>query len=275
MGFLTSCEKDIELDLPEPEIKLVVQGWIDQGDYPVVMLTKSSPYFSVVDSSTIMNMIVQNATVVVSNGVLSDTLGSVFDPSYFPPLLYKGTLFKGEIDKTYSLTVIVEGRTYTATTTIPPPVPLDSAWFQTEPEHDSLGYVWGYFQDPPDQINYYRIFTKRLGKDSRFIPSLGSTYDDKFFNGQSFKFSMMRGITSLTDTTQDEEQGFFKIGDTVLIKTCTIDKPHYDFWRTAEGDMFTSGNPFASPSPIITNINGGGLGVWGGYGVFSDTIICK
>lgn len=270
-----SCEKDIDLNLPDPEIKIVAEGWIDQSDYPIVMLTKSSPYFSVVDSAAIMDMIVLNATVVVSDGVIYDTLTPTFDPNYFPPFLYKGSLIKGEVDKTYYLKVITDSITLTATTTVTPPIPLDSVWFEVEDNQDSLGYVWGSFQDPADQINFYRLFTKRLCKDSRFIPTFGSAYDDKFFNGQSFEFSLMRGIESLTDTTTDEEMTFFKIGDTVIVKACTMDKAHYDFWRSAEGEMYTSGNPFASPTQIVTNIEGGGLGIWGGYGVYTDTVICK
>lgn len=275
MTFFASCEKEIDLNLPEPEIKIVVEGWIDQGDYAVVMLTKNSPYFSVVDSAVLFDMIVQNAKVVVSDGIIYDTLTPVFDPIYFPPFFYKGSLIKGEINKTYYLQVITDSVTLTSTTMIPPPVPLDSDWFKVEENQDSLGYIWGDFQDPADQNNYYRLFTKRIGKDAHFIPILYSIYDDKFFNGQSFEFSMMRGIESLTDTTSDPELTFFKIGDTVVVKACAIDKAHYDFWRTAEGEMYMSGNPFASPTPIITNIEGGGLGVWGGYGIYTDTVICK
>lgn len=273
--FLSACEKEIDLNLPEPEIKIVVEGWIDQGDYPIVMLTKSSPYFSVVDSAAIVNMIVQNATVVVSDGVISDTLKPVYDPDYFPPLLYKGTIIKGEVNKTYELKVITDSVTLTSTTTILPSVPLESAWFKVEDNQDSLGYIWATFHDPADQNNYYRLFAKRIGKDAHFTPILESVYDDKFFNGQSFQFSMMRGIASLTDTTTDPEMTYFKIGDTVVVKSCSIDKAAYDFWRTAEGDMYMSGNPFASPSPIITNILGGGLGAWCGYGFTTDTVICQ
>ncbi|MFH0866081.1 MAG: DUF4249 domain-containing protein [Bacteroidota bacterium] len=270
-----SCEKEIDLNLPDPEIKIVVQGWIDQNDYAIVMLTRSSPFFSVVDSAAMLNMIVQNATVVVTDGIIYDTLTPTFDPSYFPPFLYKGSILKGEVNKTYHLKVITDSITLTASATVTHPVPLDSAWFEVEEDQDSLGYVWGYFQDPAEELNYYRLFTKRLNKDVRFIPSLYSSYDDKFFNGQSFEFSLMRGIESLTDTTSDPEMGFYKIGDTIIVKACTMDKANYDFWRSAEGEMYSSGNPFASPTQIVTNIEGGGLGVWSGYGVFSDTVICK
>lgn len=273
--LFNSCEKNIELNLPQPEEKIVVEGWIDEGDYPVVMLTKNSPFFSVVDSTQLVNLIVKNATVIVNDGLIYDTLSQIFDINYFPPILYKGSKIKGQVNKTYFLTVIVGDKTLTSKTTIPPPVPLDSLWFKVEPQQDGLGYIWGKFTDPPESGNYYRLFTKRFGKDKRFIPILGSMYDDKFFNGQSFQFSMMRGVVSITDQTVDPEFGFFKVGDTVVVKACAIDKAHYDFWRTAEGEMFMGGNPFATHTQIMTNIEGSGLGVWGGYGVYYDTVIAK
>jgi len=272
-----SCEKNIMIDVPQAEEKIVVEGWIDQNDYPIVFLTKNLPYFGTIDSAMLFNIIIQDATVIVSDGSITDTLKLIPFPdfNYFPPIYYTGYKIKGEVGKTYNLTVKAEGKTLTATTTIPPPVYPDSVWFKIEPQQDSLGYLWGSFTDPPELGNYYRLFAKRFSKDKRYIPVLGSAYDDKFFNGQSFQFSMIRGVESATDTTVDEEFGFFKIGDTIGVKICTIDKAHYDFWRTAEGEMYSGGNPFVTPTQIVTNIEGGGLGVWGGYGVYYDTVIAK
>jgi hypothetical protein len=34
----------------------------------------------------------------------------------------------------------------------------------------------------------------------------------------------------------------------------------------------TDGNPFASPITIRSNIQGGAIGVWGGYGASIDTL---
>ncbi len=270
-----SCEKNISVDIPESEEKVVIEGSIDLNDYPIVFLTKNLPYFGVIDSSMIYNLIIQDATVIVSDGNVYDTLMKTFDINYFPPLFYKGSIIKGEVGKTYYLTVKVLGKTFTSVTTIPQPIPLDSTWFKVEPHQDSLGYLWAKFTDPPGTGNYYRLFTKRLTKDKIFVPIFGSIYDDKFFNGQQFQFSMMRGSSSINSTTVDPEFGFYKIGDTVIVKACSVDKATYDFWRTAEGEMYSSGNPFMTPSQIITNIEGGGLGVWSGYGVYTDTVICK
>jgi hypothetical protein len=213
--------------------------------------------------------------VTVSDGISSEQLTLTIDTNYFPPILYKGSTLKGIAGSTYTLKVEVDGKILTSSTIIPLPIPLDSVWFKVEPHKDSLGYIWAQVSDPANEINYYRLCAKRLGKDKRFIPILGSVYEDKFFNGQSFIFSMNRGFESFTTETEDPEATYFKTGDTIIVKTATLDYPVFHFWRSAESEMFSSGNPFATPTSIPTNIVGGGLGVWGGYGVSYDTIVAK
>ncbi|NTW31307.1 MAG: DUF4249 domain-containing protein [Bacteroidetes bacterium] len=275
LALLVSCEKNIIIDTPKAEEKIVIEGWIDLNDFSEVMLTKNLPYFGSIDSTMIFNLIIQNATVIVSEGNTNDTLKKEINLDIFPPVFYHGTKIKGEVGKTYTLTVNALGKTLTAHTTIPSPVLIDTLWFKKEPLQDSLGYIWGFFTDPPEYGNNYRLFTKRLHKDKRFIAVFGSVFDDKFFNGQSFQFSLMRGAGSNNYMNEDKEFGYYKIGDTIVVKVCTIDKPHYDFWRSAEGSMHSGANPFSNPTQIVSNIDGGGLGIWGGYGIFYDTIVAK
>ena len=276
LPLLYSCEKDINVKLPTPEEKIVVEGWIEQDQYPVVMLTKNSPYFSQMDSAQIVALIITDATVTVSDGDSSEVLTPTIDPNYFPPVLYKGHHLKGVINKTYSLKIEAEGKVLTAQTTIPAPIPLDSVWFKLEPQKDSLGYLWATITDPPAPGNCYRLFTKRLHRDNRYFPILGSVYEDSFFNGETLNFSMNRGIANLTADSQDDpEVTYFKKGDTISLRACTIDRAHYDFWRTAEQEMYSGGNPFATPTTVVTNIQGGALGVWGGYGASYYTVIAN
>jgi hypothetical protein len=276
LPLLYSCERDIEVKLPTPEEKIVVEGWIEQDQYPMVLLTKNSPYFAQMDSAQIVEMIITDAIVTVSDGDSSEVLQLALDANYFPPFVYKGHHLKGAINKTYTLTVEAEGKVLTAQTTILPPIPLDTVWFKVEPQKDSLGYLWATISDPPVLGNCYRLFTKRLHRDNRYFPILGSVYEDSFFNGQTLTFSMNRGIANLTaDNMDDPETTYFKKGDTISVRACTIDRTHYDFWRTAEQEMFSGGNPFATPTTVVTNIQGGALGVWGGYGAIYYTVIAN
>jgi hypothetical protein len=274
--LVISCEKNITVDLPEAEQKIVVEGYIEPGEKAVVMLTRSASFFAPVDSASLLSYLVLNAFVTVSDGVTTDTLLPALDTNYYVPLLYKSQTLLGQAGKTYTLTVVADGKTVTSVTTIPQPVPLDSVWFKIQEGRDTLGYAWAHLTDPDTIGNCYRWFAKRLHKDKRFLPPPGSVFEDKFINGKSFDFAYNRGTepnSTAADDTNDE-RGFFKRGDTIAIKFCAIDRTHFEFWRLEIIQEQNNGNPFASPAPIPTNINGG-LGIWGGYSSTYDTIIAQ
>ena len=274
--FFSSCEKDIKIDIPKATDKVVIEGSIDLNDYSIVSVTHNLPYFGTIDSAMIVNLFIQDAVVIVSDGASFDTLKKTYNLNSYPYIFYKGTKIKGEAGKTYYLTVNAEGKTFTALTTIPPIVAIDSLWFKLEPNQDSLGYVWAKFTDPAPPGNYYRVFTKRKTKDKAFAPMLfSSVYSDVFFNGETFTFSIERGETFYDPSVNDPTLGYFKLGDTIIIKACTIDRVSYNFWRSAEANMYGGGDPFMNPAQIATNIEGGGLGGWSGYGSEYYTVIAK
>lgn len=274
MAILLSCDPEPVLETVTYTPKLVIDGWIEQGDFPRVILTNSSSYYDDIDSATIRNLVATRAKVTVSDGTMEEILTLKKNEDYFPPYVYTGTQLKGEVGKVYTLTVELKGERYTASTTIPEPAALDQLWFEKVPEKDSLGYIYGKFTDNADEENHYRIFTLRQGKDQRFIPVYLSAIGDQFFNGKSFTFSLLRGPETFTNVADDL---FYAQGDTVRIKFCTMDKANFDFWRTLERELYVLGNPFSSSgNEIISNIdNKKALGVWGGYGVSYYRIVAK
>lgn len=262
MGLL-SCEDSLEVDLQNYEGKLVVDGYIEDRQYPVVVLTRSAAYFSTIDSTSLRELVVSRAKVTVSDGEREEVLTLKRNDLFFPPYRYEGTEIKGQAGKTYSLKIELEGKTYTATTTIPGAVRLDSLWFSSAGRTDSLGYLYGRFQDNGETEDYYRVFTQRLNKDKKFVPIYLSAIGDQYFNGKSFTFSFLRGSESLSDAQDDL---YFRQGDTVRVKLSTMDRAHFDFWRTLERELYVTGNPFSSSgNEILSNLSGGALGVWGGY----------
>jgi len=266
VAFVLGCVPESDFDNMAYEPKLVIDGSIESGGFPRVVLSKSASYFMNIDSSNIRDLFMSTAKVTVSNGIDSEVLTLKRDDSSFPPYAYEGTSLKGESGKAYTLTVEADGELYTSTTTIPEPAKLDKLWFELSPGEDSLGYVHAQFTDPADEANYYRIFTERLHQDSRFIPVYLSAMGDQYFNGLQFTFTILRGPENYTDIIDDL---YFKKGDSVRIKLCSMDKKHFDFWRTVERELYVTGNPFSSSgNKIISNIEGEKvLGVWGGYGV--------
>ena len=148
--FLISCEKEINVKLPSYNPKIVIEGWIEPGQPAMVLVTRNAAYFSTTDSASLVNLLVRNAIIKVTDGVQSDSLTLGLDLRYFPPLMYKGQKIKGETGKSYTLSVTVDGKTYSAITSILKPVKLDSVWFKLDPsDQDTFGLIWAKFSDPP------------------------------------------------------------------------------------------------------------------------------
>jgi len=283
--ILFSCSKEIDLKLPTPESKYVVEASIENGKYPIVVLTRNMPYFAPVDTAFLMDsLFVTDAEVIVSDGVINDTLQLFFDLSriqhkWWPFVYYKGSKIVGQLGRHYYLTVKIKSTIITAETTIPSNVYyFDTIWWKPDAraKNDSLGYIWIKATDNPNEKNYYRIYTKRLSRDFDFVPIFGSVYEDIYISGKNFDFYLTRGLKNIEEDSaySDKEFGYFRLGDTVVIKLSNIDKATFEFWRTLEGETYSAGNPFTNPTPIKHNVHGA-LGVFGGYASSYDTLIIK
>lgn len=309
VALLVGCEKEITVELPEVEQRLVVEGVIEPGMPPYVILTRTQSYFDPLDPQAIANGFVRGAHITVDNGngpvvldqlcssSLPDSLRAIFseltgiDPSlvnYLDICVYStaNTAVFGEVGRTYSLRVEAEGKVLTSITTIPQPVPLDSVWFKLalqRPGDDSLGFAWARLSDPDTMGNHYRWMARRVNhradgsvKDPTFISPLGNTFEDKYVNGLTFDFNFIRGRQFYSDQEEDnnEEQGYFKVGDTIAVKFVSIGYAEHEFYTSYDENVGSQGDLFGTPVNARSNIQGG-LGIWAGWGVYADTIVCQ
>lgn len=300
LGFFWGCEKDITLDLDFPPEKLVVEGHIEPGYPPYVILTHNLPYFELTDINDLEKLFVHGADITISDGIGIYTLTEYCSDSMPDSLLSLASLYLGvdienltdlnfcvytsasdtaqlfssllgELGKTYDLHIEVDNKTLDATTTLLYPVPLDSTWFKERAIMDGQGQIYVTLSDPSNSNDYYRMFTQRLQKDDYMIPTRQSLVTDKNFNGTTVELLFERGNIP---GRLDNNIGFYETGDTVVLKWCTLDFEHYEFWRTAQIEFDNVGNPIATSTQIKTNIEGG-LGIWGAYGAIYDTLIIK
>lgn len=276
---LSSCTEPIDVKLPNSDKKIVIEGTIENGKFAQVIITRTIPLFSSVASTSPTDFYVLDAKVYVSNGIIIDTLSITIDSSSALGVVYQGSTIIGVSGQNYSLKVVAaDGNVYTATTSIPYSIALDSVWWKPQPPNDTLGFANAHLSDPAGLGNNYRWLAKRPTKDRRFIAQSGSTFDDKLIDGKSFEFAYIKGydptdnVNSL-ENDSDEERYYYRKSDTIYIKFCTIDRPSKDFYTTFESAVSSNGNPFSSPTTILGNIDNGGLGVWAGMGVTYDTIM--
>ena len=295
--FLMNCQKQIEFELPPVEQTFVVEAVVESGLPPRVIVTNTQGYFDPLDSNSFLNMFVDDAVVELHDGDTTFELmysfvnsNGVILPGYtsFDPEII------GQYGKNYTLHVQVGDKEAHAKAQIPHPIILDSLWFLAYEAYDSLGFIWAKFTDPDTVGNCYRWFAQRINsytfnydppfdnvkgtmKDNRPLAPIGSSTDDKLFNGLTFDFALPRGEDGILEGPDDEgiEEGFYKRGDTVLVKSSTTTYPTYLYVRAMENQAVSNGSIFSSPGNLPYNVEGHGLGVFIGYGVSYDTLICE
>lgn len=305
--LLAACEKEITVDLPETESKVVVEGSIETNFPPIVLLTRTQGYFEPTSIEGLANVYITDATVIVSDGFVTDTLDKICSDQLTEEQLiaaseatgvdidllrqiticaWSSTSIVGVEGRSYTLKVIADGQTLTSTTKLPYGVVLDSLWFklaEQRPDDDTLGYLWATLSDPDTAGNAYRWFAKRIShnadgdqEDGSFVAPLFSVFEDRYANGLHFDFAYNRGSVAYSDADDDnnEEAGYFKVGDTVIVKFASIGLPEYRFWESYSNNVTSQGDMFSNPANVKSNINGG-LGVWVGYGTRLDTVKCQ
>jgi hypothetical protein len=305
---LIACTKEVIIDVPTVPSKIVVEGSIENGQAPLVILTRTQGYFEPTDLNALQGIFIKGATVTVSSNGVPTVLNEICIadlPLELLPLVAEQTgiavetlqlldiciytsfdpLSYGQENTIYDLLVESDGEVLTSRTKINTVVGLDSVWFTLV--EDSLGFAFAFLTDPDTAGNAYRWFAKRVNhypewsqlageqKDGSYIAPLGSSFTDEFFNGLDFEFAYFRGErpNSTKEDDQNEERGFFKVGDTIAVKGCVIDRGAYKFFSSFENQAGNQGSPLAVPANVKSNIEGG-LGVWVGYGASYDTIIC-
>ncbi|MCJ8163595.1 DUF4249 domain-containing protein [Pontibacter sp. E15-1] len=287
--LLAGCEQDLTIDLPEGQEKLVVEGHIEQGAPPVVVLTRSVPVFSEISLATLEKSFVHGAAVTVTAGGRSYPLEEVPSAAFSEKLkevvsvqlgipaaqlggnsgflfyVYTTDALEGALGERYGLEIRFEGQTLTASTTIPQLNPLDSLWIVPHPTQDSLKTLYYRYTDPDTLGNSVRYFTKRNSES--FFPGLfSSVFNDELVNGKSISFPLDRGEPKGQAEVDLDLYSYFGLGDTVTIRWAALDLPHYRFWYSLENEQNSNGSPIGTPNITQSNIQGG-LGVWGGYGV--------
>ena len=278
--ILLSCEKGVTFDLDEPAPKLVVEATIETNQAPFVVLSKSQNFFAQITPDILASSFVRNAEVYVSNGIRTHKLKEYAAPfaSGYTFYFYSidssnlSTAFVGQTNTQYTLRIVSEGKEYTATTKIPTITRrIDSLFSKQSPGSNdpNKAVLMIRATDKPGFGDYIRYFTKRNGET--FFPAFNSVFDDQIIDGSTYEVEVERGIDRTKDLPDDYT--LFEKGDTVTLKLCQIDKATYDFWRTMEFSYANIGNPFGSPTKVLSNISNGALGYFGGYAPQFRTIV--
>jgi hypothetical protein len=300
--ILTSCTKEVEVDIPGYEEKLVIDGRIETGQPPFVLLSTTKEVYAPTDVDAFLNGFITGATVTVSDGTNTITLSEVCSDN-LPPgteeiaaqilgipaeqlqnyniCAYVGLdqSIWGQVGKTYTLTVSHNGETYTAQTTLLPPVPLVNSFWQPEDGLTNHGFSWATLADPTGQYDAYFWEANVIGNaagdttETGFTPTFNPVFDDEFFDGLEFEFAYENPHSG--SNMPDSSRFLYELGDTVVIKLSKLDRVVYEYFEKKYVQLQTAGNPFATPTNIPTNLSNGALGVWAGFSPSLDTLVCQ
>ncbi|MES2587796.1 MAG: DUF4249 domain-containing protein [Bacteroidota bacterium] len=303
--LLFSCEKEVVIDIPGYEKQLVIDGVIETNQPPFILLSTSKDIYSSTDLNSYLNGFVSGAIVTVSDGTTSVQLDEICSDDLPPGTeemaaqlfgisedelanyhLCAYTSFNpaifGQIGKTYDLTVVYEGKTYTSSTEIVSPTAFDSTYWKPAEGLNDYGYSYVTLSEPGETKDAYKWEVKRINKnaqgetiDATFTKTFQPIFNDEFINGLTFDFWYENPMSYDDETVEEKYQGYYKLGDTVVIKFSKMDQAVFEFYEKKYVQLSSGGSPFASPSNIPSNIKGGALGVWAGFSPIFDTLICK
>ncbi len=257
---LCSCEKVVTIDLNQAQPQMVIEGVVtDEAGPDSVMLSKSGNYFE----PSLYFPPVSHALVIIS-----DELGNRDTLTETTAGTYKSSTLHGTSGRTYSLLVAAEGKVYSAVSSMPQRVAIDSMYAVRRVESDGdRGYdLYVLFRDPPEPGNYYRI---NAHVSNPLIPSDSidgrryRLYSDKLTNGNeaSFRVRIRRAITA---------------GDTVTIDLLSIDKATYDYFNTLNDILTSDRSPTSlSPANPNTNLDNGSLGYFAVYAIDTKRIVLR
>lgn len=117
--LLMACQEEVD------HTRLVVEGWIDEGKHPIVMVHRSYSLHidNAPDSTTLVDVIedqmVLFGRVAISDGIDTVVLTGKVDTNYMPPYIYTTVFMRGEAGKTYHLLATDHGFEASASTSIP------------------------------------------------------------------------------------------------------------------------------------------------------------
>ena len=247
--LFSSCEKVINIDLKNVAPKVIIEGIISDDPYTLshkILVSKSNSF-----SSNGKNNPVAGALVIIEDATshILDTLEET------KPGEYHTQKINGVIGHSYKLRAIVDGKEYTAQSTMPDAVPLDSLYIQNLAVFGTdFKQAIPVFKDPLGTKNYYR-FSVQVN-DS--MQSFYEAWDDLLSDGKV-------NSRPLSIENQDALDG----NDTVLVTIDATEKAMYDFFYTLEnasGNGQTPGNP-------TSNISNDAIGYFGALSTRKRTII--
>lgn len=295
-----SCTKEVNIDIPGYQNQLVVDGIIETGGNPIVLLSQSANIYETSDLAAYISRFVYDANLSVIHGndtfpltlftipelpiesqkKVAEMLRLDWNEALLLPIkVYSSTVLIAEASQAYTLKISHQGKTYQGTTYLPTPTPLEALYWKPSTENNSYGYSWAKLIDPANQFDAYKWEVKRLNVfqgapiDDIYKRGFGGFFSDKFFNGKTIEFSYENPLKRKDTTHLKDFKRYYRLGDSVVVKFSKMDQQVFSFYDKKYAQLNSASSPFSTPINVPSNIPGL-LGVWAGFSPCYDTLYC-
>lgn len=292
--FMSSCEKDLELEIQEKGGNLVLFSFLSPDSVFSVHLSKSISHFSVDDFERVYD----GNIVVLKNGTGVDFFTFPFDKTW----ACRDDIAITEGDSIVIRAADAEGKEVSAQTVVPGAVSVTLSDTSTVTVGEANGIVREFFEcrldiaDPGDERNYYQllVFEDICGisendttcernridypktdpvfyvrdQESSLIGSLdfGGSFSDHQFNGEEYTLSLQLPLEYREAPNNPALRR--KLQFVLLSHT----QAYYDYYRSRVVAEYGYDLPIIDPVRIYSNVEGG-LGLVSAYSASKDSLV--
>jgi len=289
--FVTSCEKDYNIDMPQKEKKIVINGLLNPDSTIRVNISKS---LFIQDSEDANIPYINNSADVklYEGDKFIETLTFSEKGNYCSQM-------KPEVGKNYKVVVTADGLPKAQCSTIIPErvemVSLDTATIQ---EFDGMDYYSSEFEctikfkDPVGKRDYYmidasfRYIEGEMQSNSLYSTSLDA--DEDVYN----LINTYSGAIILTDEVFDGKTAEIKVKPSLFtgyyydyyegsdskvelfLSLKTISKEYYLYMKTRTLQDEVGNGPFVEPVQMYNNVENG-YGILGSYNVSRKSVVLQ
>jgi hypothetical protein len=245
----SSCEKVLDLDLDTSDPTLVVEANITNQVGPYfVKLTKTVAF----DQSSVYPAVSDALVIISDNTGIVDTLNHTGNGVYATKKL------QGIEGRTYTLSIESEGKSFTATSTLPELIALDSLRITSfDFAGESQKVLIPVYNDP-----------SQLGNNYNFKLIVNDTLDKSYI---LWNDNTNNGVPNERPLRSNE--GNFKSGDVVDLEMQCIDLSAYNYYFTLSQIAGNGPGGGTTPANPPNNISGGALGLFSAHTSQKKTII--
>ena len=255
IALLSSCTKVIDINLNEADPKIVIEAELLSGTQDfTVKITRTSDFFNPGQPVPITN-----ATVFLHKG--TDATLQLTNEGQGRYTLKD---FTATENTSYFMSVTIEGQTYEASDFLPKNVPVDSLSARVIENNpfkssgaDSFEVVVNY-QDPPGDLNFYRIRSTVNGVPRSAGEKL-LVIEDRYSVGAYFSLPIF------TDS--------YELNDSVDVELVSMSHAMYDYFTTLA--LLVDGSGSAAPTNPSSNWSGGAQGYFGAFSVSKKSIVVR